>query len=271
VKACLGFFFGGEKTVEYCCPCIHFYAREYELPTLNINCTSGPPPQPSPSPPTPPPPTPECDTLVGGWKDTGPDHREDRISFAANSDCECRCYTITCATEPWSPVKAVVRENEAGTYEIWAVFLNEQLTGTVLKRENGKRYINWENGFTWDQVGGAPPPPSPPTPPPPSPPTPVDKTCGPTQTGKTVGCCIYDSSLEPTTASECRAFCLKSPECVAWTWNKDWKIPQCFLHASPAKIDGEDDSLDAGECTVVPPPHDAIITRTAPAPPVVAV
>jgi hypothetical protein len=123
VKACLGFFFGGNEVVEYCCPCIHVYAETYKLPTLNINCTSGPPP-----------------------------------------------------------------------------------------------------------------------------PQPVEKICGPTQPGKTVSCCIYESSLEPTTASECRAFCRKSPACAAWTWNKEWKRPQCFLHASPAKIDGEDDTLDAGEC-----------------------
>ena len=57
VRKCLDFFFGGDKIVIYCCPCIQFYADKYKLPGLKIDCGSGPPPSP-PSPPSPPPPPP---------------------------------------------------------------------------------------------------------------------------------------------------------------------------------------------------------------------
>eukprot|EP00729_Bicosta_minor_P003032 gene3031-15422_t len=40
VRKCLDFFFGGDKIVEYCCPCILFYADKYKLPSLkDIGCT----------------------------------------------------------------------------------------------------------------------------------------------------------------------------------------------------------------------------------------
>jgi len=57
-KECLDFFLGGDMTVEYCCPCILFYAEKYALPNLKIDCTPAPAPSPSPPPPSPPPPPP---------------------------------------------------------------------------------------------------------------------------------------------------------------------------------------------------------------------
>jgi len=36
VQSCLGFFFGGDETVQYCRPCIEFYANKYNLLALKL-------------------------------------------------------------------------------------------------------------------------------------------------------------------------------------------------------------------------------------------
>eukprot|EP00729_Bicosta_minor_P007619 gene7619-3642_t len=80
-----------------------------------------------------------------------------------------------------------------------------------------------------------------------------DATCGDIVSNRgTTDCCLLKSSLDAKSAEDCRRLCLETADCLAWSYNKPWKIP------GSAKIGiAADTDVDSGLCTRIPPPPPA--------------
>ena len=90
-------------------------------------------------------------------------------------------------------------------------------------------------------------PPPPPTPPPPP------RSCGDIHidTGHgPVPCkdCLITSSTSVSEPGACRNICLETDNCTAWTYNYNWRVPQCWVYRAPATVGAPQSGVDAGTC-----------------------
>merc|ERR1711865_160989 len=45
---------------------------------------------------------------------------------------------------------------------------------------------------------------------------------------------------------------MKTAACSAWSFTVNWRVPQCYLKAAPATVNGIDSNLDSGSCSSTP-------------------